>query len=159
MLTIPGSNGAGAKWAFIWQVGRLVVHNNIIDLVLNLQKSGYAPPFGMQLLGARRVSPYGLRQVLLRRNIIRSVDNNVDATRLPSALWLDSCENVIVGGNIINLNNVIPIKDGGTNGLRVYFSNLADNGNLLQANARALEPLAVYLNEMSTDMDFVLVAL
>src|SRR5260370_31635652 len=136
----------------VWQVGRIVAERNIIELVLNLLQSGFGS-FGIGGGDLNRINPFTFRQLVIRGNLVRNVDNAVDASMNPVAIALDSCENVLVQRNIVNLNNSTPVYHLNTCGAVKYFNNQTPTGLLVQGHLNPFTGAPQYLNELSTDVD------
>jgi hypothetical protein len=62
----------------LYQVGRLLIENNVIELVPNIIHNGYGAPEGVRLGGANFGSVFVFDQVVVRNNIIRHVDDVAD---------------------------------------------------------------------------------
>ena len=155
MASTPILDASGAKWAFIWQAGRVIVESNIIDLIVSPMLSNYGSPFALLFWGANRANPYGFRQVAVRKNLIRNVNSASDLQFNSYALRLDSCENAIIARNGISLSLLTSIRQHNTCGRVSYFNDQTPGGGLVQAyleNAQASQRL----NELTTDLDAAL---
>jgi len=132
----PNANSTSGYFGRFWQVGNLVYENNIVDLMTSLSPSGnLAPVTGFSIGGAGQGVPqaYVFRRLTIRENLVRHVDNASDPTQFPYAVFLDSCENAIVDGNIIKLDRTAPIQH--TNSKTVYpFNNRTPSGALLRGS-------------------------
>lgn len=152
MASTPTPNASGAKWAFIWQAGRVLVESNIIELIVSPMLSSFGSPFALVVFGGNRVNPYGFRQVALRRNLIRNVNSASDLQFNSYALRLDSCENAIIARNGISLSLSTPIRQHNTCGRVSYFNDQTPGGGLVQAYLEN-EPNSQRVNELATDLD------
>ena len=152
MASTPASNASGAKWAFIWQAGRVIVEGNIIELIVSPMLSNFGSPFALLFWGANRVNPYGFGQVAVRRNLIRNVDSASDTQFNSYALRLDSSENAIVARNDISLSLSTSIRQHNTCGKVNYFTNMTPGGGLVQAYLQN-EPNSQSVNELATDLE------
>lgn len=90
------------KFGRLWQVGRLAIENNVIELMPSLSDAHYearaievgvgSPPFW--------VDPYVFREVVIRGNIIGMAENQPDHNSF--AVNLSSCESVLAENNFIS---------------------------------------------------------
>jgi len=156
MASSASGNGApSAEVLSLWQVGRQVVERNVVELRLSPLKSGYGPPFAIGMDGANKSSPYFFVETLLRRNIVRTLDNALDPDPSVFGITLNSFENGIVGSNIALLNQAAPIRYN-FNGSVSYFNNQTPSGHLIQGASRPDPPQPV--NEVTTDTDLSLIS-
>ena len=159
MKSAPSDNADASpapKFGALWQVGRLVIENNIIELVLTITTL-IDLPTAVRLeripsTPAAPVSPYALGQVVVRGNCIRHVDNTTDASALPLGIQLFSCEAAVIEDNVIRLDGTNPIQFSGCGTVK-FFNNQAPSGLLIQGfdvdNAHSV-------NELATDADLSL---
>ena len=152
MASTPILDASGAKWAFIWQAGRVIVESNIIELIVSPMLSNYGSPFALVFLGANRVNPYGFRQVAVRKNLIRNVNGASDLQFNSYALRLDSSENAIVARNGISLSLSPSIRQHNSCGKVSYFNDHKPDGGVVQAYLEKA-PNSQLLNELATDLD------
>lgn len=166
MSSDPGSSASGSfAFGALWQVGRLIVQDNVIELILNVIASGWEAPVGINLYDSvgSHGSQFVFQQVIVRGNIIRHVDNASDASQKPMAIYLDSCLNAIVENNDINLDAPKPIRHY-TVGTAKYFNNESPGGNLIQGASYTKSgsySVLIYagdtfnqsVNELTTDAD------
>jgi len=155
MASAPSGNAdPSAQISSVWQVGRIVAERNIIALVLNFLLHDTTSPVGISVSDSNRVKPFTFRQVVIRGNIIRTVDNAVGASTTPVAIALDSCENALIQRNIVNVNNSTPVYHLNTCGAVKYFNNQTPTGLLVQGHLNPFAPVVPqYLNELGTDVD------
>ena len=136
-------------------MGRIIVENNVIELILNVIASGFEGPVGIKLYD--RFGSHGtqfiFQQAIIRGNVIRHVDNASDASAIPLAIYLDSCLGAIVEDNDINLNTSSPVRHY-TMGSAKYFNNQSPGGKLIQGY---YYPETRYWNELTTDADLSLI--
>ena len=141
-------------YAALWQVGRTVVEDNIIELVLT--PTVFGAPIAIDLydsLSGLHGSQSAFQQVIIRRNVIRHVDNASDPTQYPICVHLDSTANAIVEDNIINLDTAIPVQHL-TVGQVKYFDNQTPSGKLIQGYK--VPAPSQLVNELTTDTDSAL---
>ena len=168
MTQDPGGNADNSPvptFGALWQVGRLIAENNVIELLLNVIASGWEPPVGIQLYDS--VGSHGLQyifqQAIVRWNIIRHVDNASDSSAIPLAICLDSCLNAIIENNDINLDATVPVRYYSA-GTMKFFNNQSPGGILIQGASctrsgsynvpiYTADTLNRYLNELTTDAD------
>jgi hypothetical protein len=152
-LSSTPSGNALPRAAFIslWQIGLLIAERNVIDLVLNLLRSGWGPPRGLYFIGSGNAAPYVLRSAIARRNIIRTLDGLLDTSQLPIGLQLDSCENAIIEGNFVNLNTLTALFQNTACGPLKYFNDRSATGILLQGYV--FGPQSNFVNELQTATD------
>jgi hypothetical protein len=151
----PGSNASGSfAFGSLWQVGRLVIENNSIELVLTIT-TGIDVPTGIRLDRAASnpplvvALPYTIAQAILRGNVIRHVNNASDSTGFPLAIQLNSCEAAIVEDNVINLDINKPIQFTACGSVK-FFNNESPAGSLIQGYDSAK---IQFVNELTTDAD------
>ncbi len=154
MGTIPSGSASGSfAFGALWQVGRLVIENNSIELVITIT-SGIDVPTGIRLDRAASnplaaTIPYTIGQAILRGNVIRHVNNASDSSAKPLAIQLNSCEAAIVEDNVINLDINKPIQFTACGSVK-FFSNESPAGNLIQG----YDVVKVqFVNELTTDAD------
>jgi len=155
MTSAPGANASGpVVFGAMWQEGRLLIENNIIELVLSLYPPGGGFATGILVSGGSAVSPYVFEQVVIRGNNIRNVDNGFDSSGSPHGIALSSCQTAIIENNIINLNsssqtppyNIWHIQCGPVK----YFNTQTPDGRLVQGYNFAA---GQSVNELTTDVE------
>jgi hypothetical protein len=166
MSSDPGSSATGS-YAFgaLWQVGRVIAQDNVIELILNVIASGWEAPVGTNLYDSvgSHGSQYVFNQAIIRGNVIRHVDNASDPSQKPLAIYLDSCLNAIVENNDINLDATNPIRHY-TWATAKYFNNQSPGGKLIQGafySKSGSYSVLIYandtfnksVNELTTDAD------
>jgi hypothetical protein len=126
----PVANSTSGYFGRLWQAGRVVIEDNVIELVPT--PTNYGPPIGIELDYASFVSPPLFRQVVIRRNVIRHVDNAPDPPNLPQGvgMQLSGCGNLIVEENMVDLDAAIPIKYYLCDKVR-FFNNQTSAGTLI----------------------------
>ena len=145
----PSANSTSGYFGRLWQVGRIVIENNVIELISTIHPTGWGPPSGILFLAGPLGTQYVFRQVVIRGNIIRHVDNASDPSQFPVGISPDNCENAIVENNDINLDTSIPIRQYNSATLK-YFNNQTPAGKLIQGN---LGDNLQNVNELTTDVD------
>jgi len=135
MAQDPGANADNSPiptFGALWQMGRLIVEHNEIELILNVISSGWEAPVGICLYDGpgSHGSQFLYQQVVLRGNVIRHVDNASDSSLLPLGIFLDSCLNAICENNHINLDAAQSIRYY-TVGAIKFFNNQTPKGALI----------------------------
>jgi hypothetical protein len=158
MTSDPGSDASGSfTFAALWQVGRLVIENNIIELVLNPAPYGQGYASGILVDGGSPVSPYVFGQAVIRGNLIRNVDGAFEPLGTAIGIRLSSCLGAILENNIISLNSSSQIPPYNIShsacGSAKYFNNQTPNGKLIQGYNAAT---AQSVNELTTDAELAL---
>jgi hypothetical protein len=156
MSSEPASNATGSfAFGALWQVGRLVVEHNVIELVLPIVP-GLDPPAGVRLertasSPAAPESPYVFRDVVIRGNLVRHVNNVSDPAENPEslALQLVNCDRLIVEENVIKLDRASPIEFRDCGAVK-FFNDQAPSGKLIQGYDATQ---ARFVNELETDVD------
>jgi hypothetical protein len=153
------SSGSSPSGYFgrLWNAGRMVVENNLLDLV-PVRTNAYRPA-GISLgsLGPQVVL---YPQVLLRRNVIRHVDAASDSLVSPLqylsiAIEADLCGALLAEENIVDLEAQYPIVSALSN-VAKFFANQTSAGALIQGYTSATSPK---VDELSTAVeDAVLLA-
>jgi len=155
--TPTGPSDAGsATFGALWQVGRLVIENNFIELVLNIIPTGWGPPCGI-LIGWSLAPPAPpiFLQVLVRRNVIHDIDYAFDTSGFPVGIRLLSCGKGVIEDDVIDLNSIWTgpqLFQQACASLK-YFNNQTSAGNLIQAYNYDIQQ---YVNEIASDTDLAL---
>jgi hypothetical protein len=126
----------------------LAIEQNIVELVPKI--TDYGPPFGI-FLGIPIVStPPLFRQILIRDNVIRHVDNIPDplGTYKGMGIFAAGCGELIVEDNVIDLDHVYPIQFRMCGKVR-FFANQTSRGLLVQGYEQTTQK---YQNELTTDV-------
>ncbi len=160
MTQDPGGNAdssPASKFGALWKAGRIVIEDNIVELILTITQ-GVDLPAAIRLdrvasTPAAPVSPYVFSAVVIRGNVIRHFDNASDPLALPMAIQLNSCENAIVEGNIVKLDRSDPVRFTACGSVK-FFNNQAPSGALIQGYDTLN---AQYVNELTTDADLSLI--
>lgn len=149
MTGSPSTPATGTiTFAGLWQVGRLIIESNVMELLLSVLSNTDGHSSGVWLGGSDRAAPYVFRQVVFRENVVRHVGGASGST-VTRALELDSCENAIVETNVIQLDRAQAIEFTACGAVK-FFNNQAPSGALIQGydlNG------AQYVNELTTDAD------
>ena len=110
----------------LWQVGRIVIENNVIELIPTPTNLG--PPSGIVLGYPNFSVPPTFRQVVIRGNIIRGLAGPSDAS---DAISLYGCGDLIVENNVIESTSATPLKFSFCGNVR-FFNNRTPGGSLIQ---------------------------
>ena len=116
----------------VWQEGRLIIENNIIELIGTINT--YGSPVGIEHFLSKGIgSQYALKQGIIRGNIIRHVETVSDPfkTPLPLGIRVVSYENVIIEDNVIDLISTVPFQHSGCKNVKA-FNNRTPSGDLIQ---------------------------
>ena len=156
MPSAPGANADASpapKFGALWQVGRLVIEHNVVELVLTIT-TGIDLPTGIRFERqpgnpAAPVSPYAVKHALIRSNVIHHVNNASDSSGLPLAIQLTSCEGAIVEENVIDLDRDDSIQFASC-GSTKFFNNQSPSGSLVQGYDG---DQSQYVNELTTDTE------
>ncbi len=136
MNSDPGANGdvgSTPRFAAKWQVRRMVIENNLIELGLNVHPQGYGPPTGISLYAGNFAPVYTFPQAVFRSNVIRQADNAVDTVNGSRGISLYSCGNAIIEDNTIDLNPLYRIIFFNSSATPECFDNTTPAGVLIQA--------------------------
>jgi hypothetical protein len=132
MTSTPSPNTSTSfTFRTLWQTGRLVIENNIIELIPNIHPNGYGRPLGIELFAPDFGLVYVFRQVVIRNNVIRRVDDGPDSSQWPVAIRLFNCENAIVEDNVIGLTTSNPIRRYYCKSIK-FLNNQGPDGTLVQ---------------------------
>lgn len=115
MNSDPGADADADLTAYYqekFQVRRLTIENNIIDLSLNIHPRFYGPPTGIRFDATNYGEVYALLQVVIRNNRVQHADNAVELPNIARAVFVGGCENLLIEGNVIALNTTDPILFG-----------------------------------------------
>lgn len=154
MGSSPSSPATGSPtFAALWQVGRVIVENNVVELLPSIQTNTDGHSCGFWLGGANHVAPYVFRQVVLRGNVVRHVGDVSDPTSATRAIELNSCEQAIVEDNVVKLDTDQPIQFIACGAMK-FFNNQTPAGALIQGYNRTLTQ---FVNELTTDADLGLI--
>ena len=143
----------------LWQVGRLVIENNIIESSLDRFIDAIPDPRAGTVAfeifaGANNTVGYPcvFQQVVVRRNIIGHVDNSVGNAPpyYHFGIYLNGCLSAIVENNVINV--VTPIEQVIAGTLK-YFKNQSSAGNLIQGHDYTASH---YVNELTDAVNLAL---
>ena len=147
MKNAPTDDADGSphpKFGALWQIGRLVIEHNVIELVLPMVED-FEPPAGVRLdrtpgTATAPISPYVFKDVIVRANQIRHVDHASDSTQGPESLALElvSCQRAIVEANVIELDRISPIEFRDCGAVKC-FNNQAPSGALLQGKGKGVK--------------------
>jgi hypothetical protein len=175
-VAASGSNPASATFGALWQVGRIIIENNVIDLILTVvhdpvhptADNGYQAPVGILLFDSEgsHGTEFVFNQVVIRENVIQCettiVGGTADPSKLQLGIYLDSCRNAIVEGNNVNLTADYPIRHYVVSTIK-YFDNQTPAGKLIQGAHSIKSGSSRYMyktddfkgwtNELTTDAD------
>ena len=147
----PNGDATGAiKFGALWQVGRLVIEKNIIEMMFNPVLDAFVYPapldpttrplagttFGIELFALANnaaTNPCVFQQVEIRGNVIRHVDNAscIAPPYYHFGIYLNGCLNAVIENNIINA--VTPMEQVLAGTLK-YFRNQTPSGQLIQGH-------------------------
>jgi hypothetical protein len=146
-----GSSPSG-YYGRLWQVGRVVIEDNVIELVPTA--TNYGPPIAIELDYASFVVPPLFRQVVIRRNVIRHVDGASDPPGMAPGVGIQvsGCGDLILEENVVDLDAATPITYKLCDKAR-FFNNQTSAGTLIQAYDSLT---SVRANELATDIEDVL---
>jgi len=144
----PGGPSASGSCARIWQLDRLVVENNQLDLIPT--PVNWGPPCGIQLGFGSPLGPFPrFQQAVLRRNSVRQVDGLPDPTGLSKAATVEVCGNLITEENVIDLVSSTPLWFSACGNID-FFANESLAGTLIQGyNFDS----SASVSELSTDVE------
>jgi hypothetical protein len=127
----PVGNSTSGYFGRLWQAGRVVIEDNVIELIPT--PTNYGAPIGIELDYGSFVSPPLFRQVVIRRNIIRHVDAASDPAGMISGIGIQVsvCGNLILEENVVDLDATTPIKFALCDKVR-FFNNHTSGGVLIQ---------------------------
>jgi len=125
----PGNSAdAGARFAAIWQVGLLLVEDNLLELLKD-RKIGTLPPVAISFADElEREGPYVFRKGIIRGNVIRQINGLHEADLF--AVSITGFEKAIIENNTIDLANPNPIRYYKC-GQVYYFNNQTPGGQLI----------------------------
>ena len=160
MLDIPTQPaGSNVQLNSLWQISSQVIERNVIELVLSPLNSHWGPPRGIALVewrATRLARIFVFRQVVIRENLIRSLEDAMDPDTSITGIVLRSCEEGDTRHNIILLNSTTPIFYHFSGPLN-FFNNQAPEGRLLQGYFSPAAPLTPqYVNELTMDSELLL---
>ncbi len=134
MVEDPGADDSGTPtYARLWQTGRLVVENNVIELALNVNPSGYGQAVGVFVLNGFDLVPIPFpicKQLVARQNVIGHLNGSLDPLPFSYAVWAVNTGQAIVEENVISLNQPYPLPYNYSAALTQ--ENRSPSGNLLR---------------------------
>jgi len=136
MTNNPGPNadpGTGTVNA-LWQVQQCVIENNVIELIASYMDWG--SPVGIDLIAAPAsdfvaIGARVFRQLVIRNNVIRYMDNLTESIVRNLAINLSYCEDALVENNVVDLAIADPIRHSNSTTAK-YFNNTNSAGQLIQ---------------------------
>ena len=132
----------------------MVIENNFIELGLTSLGSPAAIWF-YDTSGITVPPPYLYDQVVIRRNVIHSLDGAFDSSGYPYGLRLDMCANGIVEESIVDLNSTFwrQIWQVRSNSI-TYLNNQTSAGGLIPGQIEISEnpppPVFAEIEELAT---------
>jgi hypothetical protein len=148
----PGDDFSAGYFGRLWQVRRLVIENNFIELPVRYY-SGYGPLTGIPIYGDRVFLPeYTVREVIIRGNVIRNSNDQMPSHNF--ALNVSGCGRLWIEGNIIG--SALPMLHG-TIGSVKTFNNLRPNGQLVRSYAGSVSAPEV-VTQVRADLEDAIVA-
>jgi hypothetical protein len=114
----------------------VVLENNVIEMGPTINGSGWGPPTGIWFynhFAGGNPPPYLYDQVVIRRNVIRSLDGVTDPYGYSNGMRLDMCAQGIVEESVVDLNSLYfaPIWQVRCNPIK-YLNNETSAGVLIQ---------------------------
>jgi hypothetical protein len=148
----PGGPSDSGYYGRLWTGGRIVEENNVMDLAPSQTEVGSSA--GVSLGDGVSVSPVLFPQVLLRRNIMRQVDDISDPPYTPAnyasqGISVQACGTFTAEENVIDLpaaHNVQQRYCGSTE----FFANMTSAGALIPGYDLGTSSST---NELSTNID------
>jgi hypothetical protein len=127
----PTANSTTGYFGRLWQVGRMVIENNVIELVPT--PTNWGSPLAIALGYGSFASPPLFRQMVIRGNIIRHVDGASDPPGMLQGIGIQvsGCGELIVEDNVVDLDTTTPIEYYHCDTVR-FFNNRTSAGALLQ---------------------------
>jgi hypothetical protein len=149
----PGGSSTSGYFGRMWQAGRVVIENNIIELIPT--PTNWGPPAAIFMGYANFALPPLFRQVVIRGNIIRHVDGLRDPVLMAQGggIQITGCGELIVEENVIDLDRITPIEYALCDEVK-FFNNRTSGGLLIQAYETSSSKKA---SELITDIEDALV--
>lgn len=114
MTAVPAANAYGLPGYHGKDIeGLLQIENNVFELVTNLHTAGHLRSSGAVGMGAGNIDfrPKSVfRQVSIRGNVVRHVDQALDQAGLTSGLDVDNGGVVLLHHNVFAINQSLPIQ-------------------------------------------------
>jgi hypothetical protein len=134
----------------LWQVQECIIENNVIELIPSFM--GWGSPVGIDQIADPQLDMAAFRvfrQLVIRNNVIRYVDNLTESTVLNLAIQLSSCEDALVEDNVVDLAIADPIRHSSSTTVK-YFNNTNSAGQLIQGVLVASGGGSVKQDELTT---------
>jgi hypothetical protein len=148
----PGDDFSAGYFGRLWQVRRLVIENNVIELPVRYS-SRYGPLTGIPIYGDRLFPPeYTVREAIIRGNVIRNINDEVPSDHL--ALHIGGCGRLLIERNIIG--SALPMLHG-TIGSVKTFNNLRPDGQLVRSYDGSVSAPEVVI-QVRADLEDAIVA-
>jgi len=147
-----GSNSGSSPSGYygrLWQAGRVVLEDNLIELIPTA--TTFSLPAAILMGYGNFVSPPLFQQMVIRRNVIRHVDNASDPPGLPpgAGIGVSGCRDLIVEENVLDLDHPTPIAFALCDKVR-FFNNQTSSGILIQGVDTSNSSKA---GELTTDIE------
>jgi hypothetical protein len=137
----PPVSGIGCNSNRLFQVGRVIAQDNIVELSFHLVVSqalvpwdNFTPPCGISMGGmVLHQDPWLFDQVIACGNFVRHVDGAADPSRRTDSIGVsvDSSKNLIMESNLINLEDALEYSVRRASVLSAKsFNNQTSSGNL-----------------------------
>ncbi|HEV2392533.1 MAG TPA: hypothetical protein VG146_09240 [Verrucomicrobiae bacterium] len=147
----PNTSGSSPSgyYARLWQTQRIVVENNVVELVPT--PTSFGPPFAVLMQGGANNQPLLYDEAVVRRNVIRHIDGLSDSGRPGdgTGIAVDSCSDLLVEENVMDLDSSTPVEFeycGNTE----FFANQSSGGVLIQGFNSATN---MAVNELSNTLE------
>jgi hypothetical protein len=153
----PGSASTSGYYGRLWQTGRMVAENNVME-ILPAQTNWQSPLAILMGFASAPITPPLVPQAQARRNVIRHPDSGSDPSLNPpvtaqsAAIQISGCLSQILEENVISVERVNPIQEyycGSTQ----FFANQTPGGALVQGAEGTIPATAVKVQELSTLID------
>src|SRR6266496_1134968 len=128
-VTSVTNGGGDPLYQEFWQVGQMLVENNVMELYPLISSNA---PVALGFGGLDHVAPYVFKNLSLRGNIARTIEGGSVPGYGGYASRLNSCEKGLVDANVIDLIGTPQLLQS-FSGVLQYFDNQAPSGQLIQA--------------------------
>ena len=156
----PGTDSSDAQFApgyfgRIWQVRRLVIEKNVMELNVQALTTDYGHHVGVAMFGTILFPPEpSLREMIIRGNVIRHVDDaSAPSTR---AIECGGCEQVLIDNNIISMDRATPIESN-PNSPSYSFNNVRPDGTILRVFDGTAYSAPDVTTQIQNDLDDVII--
>jgi hypothetical protein len=148
----PGADFSAGYFGRLWQVRRLVIENNIIELAVR-SLSGYGTLTGIPAYEGRPFPPeYTVREAIIRGNVIQNLNEELASGN--RALDIGGCERLLIERNIVG--SALPMVHGLVGSVRT-FNNLRPDGQLVRSYDGSVSAPEV-VTQVRADLEDAMVA-